>query len=142
MFGYRIELTPDDNGTFLVTCPALPEVTTFGATDEEIDAAALDAIQEAVAARIAHGEAIPLPDRIARIRFVKVPAWVALKIHLAVALRNSHINRAELQRRLGWAHREQVDRLFRLDHETKLDSLESAFHALHCDLNIEVSCQH
>ena len=27
---YPIKLEPDDNGTLLVTCPALPEVTTFG----------------------------------------------------------------------------------------------------------------
>jgi antitoxin HicB len=30
MATYRIELTPDDNDTFLVTCPALPGVVTFG----------------------------------------------------------------------------------------------------------------
>jgi hypothetical protein len=24
---YHVELTPDDNGTVMVTCPALPEVT-------------------------------------------------------------------------------------------------------------------
>jgi predicted RNase H-like HicB family nuclease len=52
-----VELTPDDNGTFLVTCPALPEVTTFGSTEEEIQRSALGAIEEAIAARIAHGEA-------------------------------------------------------------------------------------
>ena len=27
---YLIKLEPDDNDTLLVTCPALPEVTTFG----------------------------------------------------------------------------------------------------------------
>jgi antitoxin HicB len=36
MIGYRIKLAPDDNGTVLVTCPALPEVTTFG--EDEVDA--------------------------------------------------------------------------------------------------------
>jgi antitoxin HicB len=35
MLGYR-KLAPDDNGTVLVTCPALPEVTTFG--EDEADA--------------------------------------------------------------------------------------------------------
>lgn len=29
MIAYRIETTPDDNGTLLVTCPAFPEVTSF-----------------------------------------------------------------------------------------------------------------
>jgi antitoxin HicB len=36
MLGYRIKLAPDDNGTVLVTCPALPEVATFG--EDEADA--------------------------------------------------------------------------------------------------------
>jgi antitoxin HicB len=50
---YRIELEPDDNGTFVVTCPALPEVTTFG--EDEVDCLehARDAIEEALAARLA-----------------------------------------------------------------------------------------
>ena len=32
---YPIKLEPDDNGTLLVTCPALPEVTTFGKDEAE-----------------------------------------------------------------------------------------------------------
>jgi hypothetical protein len=32
MIGYRIKLAPDDNGTVLITCPALPEVTTLAKT--------------------------------------------------------------------------------------------------------------
>jgi antitoxin HicB len=27
---YRVKFEPDDNGSLLVTCPALPEVATFG----------------------------------------------------------------------------------------------------------------
>ena len=33
---YLIKLEPDDNDTLLVTCPALPEVATFG-NDEADD---------------------------------------------------------------------------------------------------------
>ena len=48
MIGYRIKLEGDDNGTVLVTCPSLPEVTTFG--DDEADAMrqAVGAIEEAL----------------------------------------------------------------------------------------------
>ena len=31
MLSYPVKLTPDDNGTILVTAPDLPEVSTFGA---------------------------------------------------------------------------------------------------------------
>ncbi len=50
---YRLELTPDDDGTFLVTCPELPEVTSFGATWEEAMSYGRLAVEEAIAARIA-----------------------------------------------------------------------------------------
>jgi predicted RNase H-like HicB family nuclease len=59
MSAYRIDLSPDDNGTFLVTCLASPEVTTFG--DDEADARrhVVDAIEDAIAARIDAGEDVP-----------------------------------------------------------------------------------
>ena len=41
MIGYRIKLAPDDNGTVLVTCPALPGLVTEGDTMEEARAMAL-----------------------------------------------------------------------------------------------------
>ena len=50
---YQVKLTPDSNGTLLVTCPALPEVTTFGEDKADALAHAADAIGEALAARIA-----------------------------------------------------------------------------------------
>src|SRR3546814_3920957 len=62
MYGYRIELTPDDNETFLVTCPALPIVATFGETGEEARRHAVDAIETALASMIDDGEEIPAPE--------------------------------------------------------------------------------
>jgi antitoxin HicB len=50
---YHIELTPDDNGTLLVTCRELPEVTTFGVDEADARRHARDAIEEALAARLA-----------------------------------------------------------------------------------------
>ena len=59
MLGYRIKLVPDDNGTALVTCPALPEVTTFGEDEADALRRAVGAIEEALAARMADGDDIP-----------------------------------------------------------------------------------
>lgn len=143
MLAYVIKLTPDDNDTFLITCPVLPEVTTFGKTDDEIHSAAIAAIEEAIAARVGHGEELPAPVEAAgkppgrHTRFVKLPALTILKIQLAIVLRESGITRAELARRLGW-HREQVDRLFRLDHASRLDRLEAAFKALRRELDVRL----
>jgi antitoxin HicB len=48
---YRLKLTPDDNGTFLVTSPDFPEVKTFGHTKAEAQRQGRAAIGEAIAAR-------------------------------------------------------------------------------------------
>lgn len=88
---YEIVLKPDDNGTWLVTAPAFPEVVSFGEAQEDPCRNARNAIEEAIAHRIAHGEDIPAPLD---------------------------------------CKREHVDRLFRLEHKSRLDSLEDAFKAL------------
>jgi predicted RNase H-like HicB family nuclease len=59
MHGFRITLERDDGGAFLVTCPALPEVSTFGEDETAAVAHARDAIEEALAARTRDGREIP-----------------------------------------------------------------------------------
>lgn len=51
---YAIELTKDGDA-WLVTCPALPEVTSFSDTEEDAKTHAADAIEKALAARRAMG---------------------------------------------------------------------------------------
>jgi antitoxin HicB len=132
---YLIKLEPDDNGTFLVTCPALPEVTTFGDTEEEALEHARDAIAEALAARIADGRDIPI--RGARGKpLATLSTLEALKVELYLALRREGISRAELGRRLQWK-RESVDRLFRLSHASRLDQMDAAFGAINRTLEIK-----
>lgn len=133
---YRIDLTPDDNGTLLVTCPDLPEVATFGADESDAKCRAIDAIEEALAARIALKQAIPSPSSKGR-HSVTLPALTAAKASLYTLLRQKKLSRAELTRRLGWK-REQVDRLFRLNHASRLDQLEAAFRALNKRLELRV----
>jgi antitoxin HicB len=136
MLGYRIKFEPDDNGTLLVTCPALPEVTTFG--DDEADAMrhAVEAIEEAIAARMADGEEVPDGHQRGP-HLVRLPALTVLKVELYRQLRAIGITRAELARRLGWK-RESVDRLFRLDHASRLEQLEAAFAALGRSVSVSV----
>ncbi|NNM75051.1 type II toxin-antitoxin system HicB family antitoxin [Enterovirga aerilata] len=128
MLAYPIELTPDDNGTLLVTCPLLPMVATFGETEEEARLRAADAIETALASMIDDGEDIPVPETTDP-KAVHLPTLTAVKVELYRALREAGITRAELARRLGW-NRESVDRLFRLDHRSRFEQLEAAFHVL------------
>ena len=144
MLIYRIELTPDDNGTLLVTCPLLPEVTSFGDGVEDAKRHAVDAIDEALAARVAAGADIPVEtdETTGRDRdpasLVRVPLQSAIKTLLHIACRSAGVSRAELARRLEW-HREQVDRLFRFDHATRLDQFDAAFGALGRALDLELA---
>jgi antitoxin HicB len=133
---YRIDLTPDDNDTFLVTCPALPGVVTYGETKEDARRYAVYAIEEILAAYIDDGRDVPLDPGTDGER-VTLPILTALKVMLYRELRSAGITRAELARRLGW-QQESVDRLFRLDHRSRLDQMEAAFRALGQVLDVEV----
>lgn len=135
MWAYPIRLTQDDNGTFLVTCPDLPEVTTFARDREDAQARALDAIEEAIAARMADRESIPEPSS-GRLK-VALSAQSVAKILLYRAMRGQGVTKNELARRLKW-HRPQVDRLLNLRHATRFESIEAAFGALGKDITISV----
>ncbi len=137
MLSYRVRLEPDDDGSVLVTCPALPEVTSFGADDADALERVVDAVEVALAGRIADGTEIPASDAAGIGDRVVVPALTALKVALHGEMKGAGVTRADLARRLGW-HREQVDRLFRLDHASRLDQLEQAFLALGRRLDIAV----
>lgn len=136
MLSYRIEIIEDDNDTFLVTCPQLPIVATFGETPEDAKVHAVDAIETALASMVDDGEDIPAPDGSAG-DTVALPLLTTLKVNLYWALRESGITRAELARRLDW-NRESVDRLFRLDHRSRLEQMEAAFAALGRVVDLEV----
>ncbi len=135
IISYRVELEPDD-GTLLVTCPELPEVTTFGEDEDDAIAHAREAIEEAIAARIADGRDVPKPKATGRHR-AAISLQAQAKVELYWALQAAGITRAELMRRLGWK-RESVDRLFRLDHATRIEQYDAAFRALGREVALSV----
>lgn len=139
MAWYKLAIQPDDDVWF-VTSDDFPELTTFGQTKEEALRNAQNAIEEAIAGRIADGEDIPSPliEDGDKGYFVEIPMMVFLKSAIYMIMREKGLNRAELQRALGWQHREQIDRVFRLDHQTKLDAIEDVFKALGVPLRINV----
>jgi hypothetical protein len=61
-------------------------------------------------------------------RIVELPLMTSLKTSLYCSLRKDGITWAELSRRLKW-NWESVDRLFRLDHASRLNQLGAAFRA-------------
>ena len=128
MLEYRIKLTKDDNDTVLATSPDFPELITFGDDDSDALLHAIDALEEAIAARMAHKEDIPEPSPRGRYR-VALPSQVALKVLLYQGMRRRGLTKAQLARRLNW-HGPQVDRLLDLRHASRLDQIDTAFNAL------------
>ncbi len=135
-YAYRLE--PDDNGTFLITVPTLPEVTSFADTAEEAPLRARQAIEEALAARMAEADApIPSDPSLEGDGVARLPVLTGLKVSLFNALKASGSNRAALSRTLGW-NRTSVDRLFDLNHHSKTEQIEAALAALGQGVTVSV----
>ena len=58
-YSFTVVLEPQEEGGFLVIVPALPEVVTYGETEQEALTMAEDAIRLAVGYRRDNGEDVP-----------------------------------------------------------------------------------
>ena len=137
MLTYPIVLEEDD-GTLLATSPDFPELTTFGMDRDEALARAVDALEEAIAARIHDGRNIPAPSQGPEIAVL--PTLTAIKVMLYQGMREQGIGKAELARRLGW-HRQQVDRVLDVQHNSRMDQLDAALGAIGRHLHVRASAQ-
>ncbi len=135
MYDYPVKLTEDDNETILVTSPDFPELTTFGDNRDDALARAIDAFDEAIAARIAHREDVPRPSR-GKIR-VTLRSLTAVKLILYQGMQDQGVGKAELARRLNW-HLPQVDRVLDIQHNSRLDQMDTALGAIGLRLHVSV----
>ena len=126
MLAYPI-LLEDDNGTVLVTSPDFPELTTFGDDPDEAVARAVDALEEAIAARIHDRKDIPAPSEGQTFAFL--PTLTSVKVILYQGMRDQGVGKAELARRLGW-YLPQVDRVLDVQHRSGLDMMDAALGAI------------
>jgi len=135
MYTYKINLTPDDNDTVMATSPDFPELTTFGDDADDALLRAVDALEEAIAARISAREDLPAPSR--GKHSVALPTLTAMKVMLYISMREQNVTKAELTRQLS-CHAPQVDRLLDLRHSSKVDQLESAMKAIGKTFDVRV----
>lgn len=126
MIAYPI-LLEDDDGTVLVTSPDFPELTTFGDDPEEAVTRAVDALEEAIAARIHDRSDIPAPSEGQTYAFL--PTLTSVKVILYQSMRDQGVGKAELARRLGW-YLPQVDRVLDVQHRSGLDLMDAALGAI------------
>jgi antitoxin HicB len=135
VIAYPVVLTPDDNGTLLVTSPDFPELTSFGDTVEEALDRARGALLEAIEARIHDREIIPEPSRGKHL--VNLPAQAELKVLLYQIMQSQGVRKSELARRMS-IPRQEVDRILDLNHGTALPKMELAFAALGKQVSVAV----
>lgn len=138
MISYRVKLQ-DDEGTVLVTSPDFPELVTYGEDREDALSYAVGAFSEAIAARMAHREPIPVPSkgRPSEPR-VALPLQVELKVRLYQNMDELGVRKADLARRMD-LHRQEIDRLLDLNHATSVAKIEKAFAVLGKTLDIKVA---
>jgi antitoxin HicB len=129
-FAYPAAVSRDEAGFYLVTFPDFPEAATDAESRADALDEAADALEEAIAGRINRGEPLPHPGiRRARQILIPVPAQMALKAALYLAVREAGIRNTELAKRLG-ADEKEIRRLLDPHHRSKLPRLEAALEAL------------
>ncbi|HET9638238.1 MAG TPA: type II toxin-antitoxin system HicB family antitoxin [Allosphingosinicella sp.] len=132
---YPVDLTPDDNGTLLVTFPDVPGAITYGDDEGEALAHAIDALESIFSALITDRREIPRPSA-ARGRKTVSPSLLGrLKISVYRAMRERGWRKADLARAMSLNPR-QIDRLLDLRHGSTVAQLEQALAA--CGKRVEV----
>ena len=126
MIAYPITLEEDD-GAVLATSPDFPELTTYGDDQKEAITRAVQALEEAIAARIQDRKDIPLPSPGAA--YAVLPTLTSVKVMLYQGMKDQGITKTELARRLGW-HLPQVDRVLDVQHRSWLDQIDAALGAI------------
>jgi antitoxin HicB len=116
----------------------LPEAITQGDDLASALSEASDCLEEAIAGRIVNGEDIPIPSRPAKgERLIPLPAQMAAKAALYLAMREAGIGKSELARRLGCDEKD-VRRLLDPRYGSKLPKIDAALAVLGKRLEIVV----
>lgn len=137
MLQYPAILQSDDNGTFHVSFPDVPEAHTFGEDESEVLRRAVDALETAFMIYIEDRRPIPEPSPVKDHHVITVPVLSEAKLALYRAMISGRIKKTELARRLG-VHMPQVDRLLDLSHASRIEQIEAALRAAGKRLTIEV----
>jgi antitoxin HicB len=140
MLHFNALFEPDtEKGGFVVTFPDLKWGVTQGDTEQEALDMAVDALQMIVDDYIEHGKPLPIPSkrRGRKYRPVRLPGLQSAKVELYNAFLASGLRKAELARRLKIPG-SNIDRLFSMSHQSRLDQIEAAFKALGKELTIDI----
>lgn len=138
MLRYPVDVIQDTNGTYLVTCPDIPEMASVGEDIEEALLEAEEGLQTALEFYFDDRRAIPLPSQPKDGQYlVSLSILQSLKVFLLNEMLSQGVRKAELARRLD-VHMPQVDRLLDFNHSTKVEFVEKAFKKLGREVNLSL----
>lgn len=123
MYKYPVDLTPDEEGGFVVTFPDVPEAITQGEDLEDALLHGRGALETALSFYVDGKRDVPIPSAAGGRPTVSPDALECAKLDIYRAMREQGISKAELARRLHW-HGPQVDRLLDLTHRSQFLSIE------------------
>lgn len=139
MLRYPVELKADDNGTFLVTFPDIPEAASVG---EDLESALLEAeegLETALEFYFDDKRPIPLPSKPQEGQYtVPLSLLRSLKVLLLNEMLAQGVRKAEMARRLD-VHMPQIDRLLDFRYPSKIDFVEKAFKKLGREIQLVVN---
>lgn len=134
---FTVQLDPDDSGSFNVTFPDIPEAITFGTTRDQALAMAADALETALDFYFEDRRPVPLPSPVGDRPTVSLTASASAKVLLLNEMLAQGVKPVELARRLN-VPRQDVTRLLKRGHNTKIDAIDAALGALGKRLTLAV----
>jgi antitoxin HicB len=136
---YVAMLEPAEEGGFIITFPDFGWGVSQGDAEQDSIQMAQALLQTLVAEHIRTGENLPRPRRYRGRKFrpVRLPAMQAAKAELYREFLAAGIRKAELARRMGIS-KGNIERLFDLNHHSRLDQIEAALRTLGKALDIQI----
>lgn len=134
---YPITVEKTDTG-FFVSFQDIPEALTEGQTMEEALEMARDALQTALEFYFEDERSVPMPSIPAKDQpVIELSASLWAKVLLLNAMVTEHVRPVDLARKLQ-VKPQDVSRLLRLRHPSKIDSIANALHAIGKTLELVV----
>lgn len=134
---YPVILTKDGD-SLIAEFPNVPEAMTVGANEDNALTWAQDALIVALSGYLDERRDIPQPSKPkAKQRIVVLPPLIASKLAIYQTMRDQRVTQAELATRLNCDAR-HIRRLLDLDHNSRLDFIDAALHALGKKLVVDI----
>jgi|SRR5687767_7006449 len=140
MIAYEAKFEPDRKGGFVIRFPDLPNATTQADSLDDAQEMATDALRTLFLGLMRLGEALPAPVKANRGKHfmrITLPALESAKIQLYRTWRASGMRKSQLAAGIG-IPRSHVDRLFDLNHASRLNRIEAACRVLGKTLVVDV----